>query len=56
LRLGLHTGRAQHTHPRVLRAPARSHQQGGLADARLAPHEQRRATLGNAVDQLFKPG
>ena len=55
-RLGLHAARAQHPHPRRLRAPAGRREQGGFADARLAPHQQRAATLGESVDQPFEPG
>jgi hypothetical protein len=56
LRLGLHPGRVQHLHTHILRAPAGRRQQGGLADALLAPYEQRRTTLLNPVDQPVELG
>ena len=54
--LGLKPGRAEDPHTVRFRVPDRGRQQDGFSDAGFTPHQQRRAALGNPVDQPFEPG
>jgi hypothetical protein len=46
MRLGLHSGRAQHREATFARKPSRHGQQPGLADSRLAGQDERPAATG----------
>jgi len=52
--LGLHSRGGEDEHAMRPRAHACRRQQGGLADARLAAHHERRAALVDAADHLSK--